>query len=262
MKLAGQIAQIGGNALGGALVVAIGTSGAILANAGSFALAWALVTLCVADHPGAAGSTAPGLLRDSLHGAREIFALPGLGRLMLLGWLVPMFSVAPEAVAAPYVSGHHASPQLVGWWLAAMPAGTIVGDVAGVRYLRPEAQRRLLGLTAAAGFVPYLVFGFDPPVAAALVLLFVSGLFGMWSLGYDGLVRLVTPDRLFARTMTLNSAGLMTLQGAGFALAGAVAGLTDAAAAIAIGGACGLVTVAALWRRRGGASGTAPNLAQ
>jgi len=261
MKLAGQIAQIGGNALGGALVVAIGTSGAILANAASFAVAWALVTLLVADHPGTAAPAQAGLLRDSLRGAREIFALPALGRLMLLGWLVPMFSVAPEALAAPYVSAHHASPQLVGLWLAAMPLGTIAGDVAGVRFLRPELQRRLVGAVAAVGFVPYLLFGLDPPVALALALLVVSGLCGMWSLGYDGLVRRLAPDRLFARTMTLNSAGLMTLQGAGFALAGAVAQQTGPAWAVAIAGVCGIVVVVALWGlRRAGTSAAVHNL--
>ena len=50
----------------------------------------------------------------------------------------------------------------------------------------------------------------------------------MYSLGLDGLIRDATPDRLFARTMTLNQAGLMTLQGIGFALAGAVADQTGA----------------------------------
>jgi Transmembrane secretion effector len=246
MKLASQIAQIGGNAVGGALVAAIGTSGAILVNAGSFALAFALVRFGVADHPGLGESRAAGLLHDSLAGAREIFAAPAVARLLLLGWLVPMFSVAPEALAAPYVSSQGGSPQLVGCWLAALPAGTILGDVLGVRFLSASSQRALVGVAAAAGFAPYLFFGLDPPVAAGIVLLVVSGLFGMWSLGFDGLLRDATPDRLFARTMTLNSAGLMTLQGVGFALAGAIGGLLGAATAVALAGVSGLVVVAAL----------------
>ena len=45
--------------------------------------------------------------------------------------------------------------------------------------------------------------------------------------------------------MTLNSAGLMTLQGLGFALAGAVAEVIGPASAVAIAGVCGLVAVAA-----------------
>jgi predicted MFS family arabinose efflux permease len=263
LKVASQIAQIGGNAVGGALVVVLGTSGAILVNSASFAVAFVLVRLLVGDHDNPALPGGAGLLRDSLRGAREILGRPELARLLALGWLVPMFSVAPEALAAPYISSHGGSPRLVGWWLAALPLGTIVGDVAGVRFLGPALQRRVVGAVAAAGFVPYLVFGLDPPVAAALALLVVSGACGMYSLGLDGLVRNATPDRLFARTMTLNSAGLMTLQGVGFALAGAVAEQTGAARAVALAGVCGLVAVAALWglaRRAAGTSAPAPNV--
>jgi hypothetical protein len=247
MKLAAQIAQIVGNAIGGGLVVLAGTSGAILINAATFAVAFVLVRFLVGDHDNPATRGTAGLLRDSLHGAREIFGRASLARLLLLGWLVPMFSVAPEALAAPYIASHGGSARLVGWWLAALPAGTIAGDIVGVRFLSARLQRRLVGPIAAAGFVPYLFFGLDPPVVAAIVLLVVSGAAGMYSLGLDGLVRSATPDRLFARTMTLNQAGLMTLQGIGFALAGAVAEWTDASTAIVAAGVCGLVVVAGLW---------------
>jgi hypothetical protein len=46
--------------------------------------------------------------------------------------------------------------------------------------------------------------------------------------------------------MTLSSAGLMTLQGVGFALAGALGGLLGPATAVALAGVSGLVVVAAL----------------
>ena len=247
MKLAAQIAQIAGNAIGGGLVVVAGTSGAILINAATFAFALVLIRLRVGDHDNPGTRSASGVLQDSLRGAREIFRHARLARLLLLGWLVPMFSVWPEALAAPYISGHGSSARLVGWWLAALPAGTIAGDVVGVRFLSPERQRRLVGPIAAAGFLPYLLFGLDPPVAAAIALLVVSGATGMYSLGLDGLVRATTPDRLFARTMTLNQAGLMTLQGVGFALAGAVAEQISPSSAVAVAGVCGLAAVMALW---------------
>jgi hypothetical protein len=54
----------------------------------------------------------------------------------------------------------------------------------------------------------------------------------------------------------------MTLQGAGFALAGAIGGLFGAAGAVALAGACGLAVVAVLGFSRGpaGTSARAPNL--
>jgi predicted MFS family arabinose efflux permease len=246
LKIASQSAQIGGNVIGGALLVALGTSGAILVNAATFAVSFALVRFVVGNYPNPGTATQGGVLRDSLRGAREILAHPGLARLLLLGWLVPTFSVAPEALGAPYVSSHHGSPALVGWWLAALPIGTIAGDLLGVRFMRQTLQQRLVVPAAAAGFVPYLFFVLDPQVGVALALLVVSGAFGMYSLGLDGRVRDTAPERLFARTMALNSAGLMTLQGLGFAFAGALAQAIGSAGAIALAGVCGLVAVAVL----------------
>ena len=131
--------------------------------------------------------------------------------------------VAPEALAAPYVAARHGSPALVGVFLVALPAGIIAGDIAGVRFLSASQQRRLIVPAAFVGFLPYLAFLEEPPLAVALPLLVVSGMCAFYSLGLDARVRDAVPENLFARTMTLNSAGLMTLQGIGFALAGAVA---------------------------------------
>jgi Transmembrane secretion effector len=248
MRIAAQTAQIGGNAFGGVLVVLVAPRGALLLDAASFGLAAAAVRLAVADHPNLGGPGGGGLLGDSLAGARAIFALPELRRLLLLGWLGPMFSVAPEAVAAPYVAAHGGSVALVGWWLVALPAGVILGDVAGVRLLDARQQRRLMAPAAVAGFVPYLAFSLDLPVAVALPLLVCSGACSVYALGLDARVRDVTPPHLFARTMTLNTAGLITLQGIGFALAGAVAQAVGAAEAIAIAGVCGLVVTVVLTR--------------
>ena len=61
-------------------------------------------------------------------------------------------------------------------------------------------------------------------------------------------MRDAAPEQLFARTMSLNSAGLMTLQGIGFALAGAIAEVIGAPAAIATAGALGLTATALLTR--------------
>ena len=246
MKIAGQTAQLGGNAVGGALVVALGTSGAILVNAGSFVIAFGVIRFVVADHPnlGIAGNA--NLVRDSLAGIRDVLGRPALTRLLLLGWLTPMFSVAPEALAAPYVSARHHSAAVVGWWLCALPAGTIVGDLLGVRFLRPGTQQRLVFAAAAAGFVPYLVFADGPAIPVAIPLLAVSGLFGMYSLGLDARVRDVAPAHLFPRVMALNQAGLMTLQGLGFAIAGAVAGAIGSGRAIALAGCVGLVVTSLL----------------
>jgi predicted MFS family arabinose efflux permease len=246
LRISAQLAQIGGNAAGGALLLVLTPSGALLANGASFALSAATARFGVADHPNTGERETSTLLGDSLRGARRVLAQPELRRLLLLGWLAPMFAVAPEALAAPYVAGRHGSPALVGWWLVALPAGVIAGDIAGVRFLEARRQRKLVGPAAAASFLPYLVFSTNPSIPLALALLVASGICGLYGLGLDARIRDATPEHLFARTMTLYSAGLMTLQGLGFALAGAIAQATGAAAAIALAGTCGLASVLVL----------------
>ncbi len=95
--------------------------------------------------------------------------------------------------------------------------------------------------------MPYLAFFATPPIAVALPLLGAAGMGSMYSLGLDSLVRQAAPEHLFARTMAVNNAGLLTLQALGFALAGAAAGIAGPGPAIAGAGICGVVIV--IWLR-------------
>jgi len=242
MRIAAQVAQLAGNAGAGVLLLALSPSGALLVNGASFAVSAATIRFVVGDHEKfGAGSGGP--VPGSLRGARTVLANAELRRLLLLLWLVPMFAVAPEAVAAPYVAAQHASSNLVGWWLTALPVGIVAGDIIGVRFLGPRQQRRLVVPLAVAGFVPYLAFALDPAVQLAIPLLVVAGTCGCYVLGLDARIRDAAPPPLFARTMTVSSAGLMALQGAGFALAGAIAQALGPGTAIAVAGVSGIATV-------------------
>jgi Major Facilitator Superfamily len=260
LRVCAQVAQVAGNAAGGAVLVVLTPAGAFLASGAALAGAALVMRLGLAPHPvpGVAEPTA--LVRDSLRGLRQVLGHARLRRLLLLGWLVPMFSVAPEALAAPYVAGHGGSQVLVGWWLAALPVGMVAGDLLGVLGLSPGRQRSLVGLAAGAFFVPYLVFLAGPPIVVALPLLAGAGLCGVYSLGLDALVRQAAPEQLFARTMAVSSAGLLTLQGLGFGLAGLAAQFVGPGWAITGAGACGLVTVAWLRPRAADAAGPAARL--
>ena len=76
-------------------------------------------------------------------GCRPCSPIRRLRRVLLLGWLVPTCAVAPEALAAPYVADLGLSAGAVGWWLAAIPAGTIAGELVAIWFV-------LAGLAAAA----------------------------------------------------------------------------------------------------------------
>jgi hypothetical protein len=252
LRISSQSAQIAGNGLGGLLLVVLSPRDLILVNAASFAFSAALTRFGLGHRPAAAPEPGAPLLIDSLRGAGSVLGNPKLRRLLLLGWLVPFFMVWPEALAAPFVIGGGESRSLVGWWLVAIPLGVIAGDLAGVWLLTPGRQRRLIAPIAAAGFVPYLVFVARPPVEVAIPLLALAGTGAAYFLGLDALVRDTTPRPLFARTMAISQAGTMTIQGLGFAAAGALAEVLHPSAVIACAGALGLVVVALLHPGRPG----------
>jgi hypothetical protein len=187
------------------------------------------------------------ILRDSLAGASAVLSDPRIRRVLLLGWLVPACAVAPEALAAPYVADLGLPEGAAGWWLAAIPTGMLVGELVAIWFVPPAWRLRLIGVLAASTFVPLLAFAVEPGLALALPLLVVSGLCGAWILGQDALILEVTPERLLGRVFSVNQAGLISLQGLGFALAGAlVAALAPGIRAPGGRGGGGAITAAAL----------------
>lgn len=252
LRIASQIAQIAGNGGGGALLVVFTPHEAILVNALTFLGSATLMATGLHSYGALPGAIRPTLLKDSLGGLRAVFALPRLRRWLLLGWFVSTFAVAPEALAAPYVAGHGGSVALVGWWLVAFPVGMIAGDLLGVWFLSLARQRRSVAGLAAATFVPFLAFAVHPPIAGALALLVLSGLCASYSLGLDQRIRDAAPRPLFGRAMAVNTAGLMTLQGLGFAIVGAIAEAIGPGTAIAVAGGCGLLAIALLKPRSTG----------
>lgn len=248
MRIAAQLAQIGGNAGGGLLLVFLSPVGCLLVNAATFVFSAATVRFRVADHPSEGERGEARLIKDSLRGARQVLAIPELRRLMLLCWLAPTFIVAPEALAAPYVTSHGGSSAVVGWWLVALPVALITGDVFGVRRLSAVRQRWIVAPAAAAEFVPFLAFILNPSIPVGMGLLVLAGLCSLYVLGLDARIRDAAPRELFGRAMAVNSSGLIALQGIGFTLAGAVAQLVGPADAVFIAGLCGLVATTVVMR--------------
>jgi predicted MFS family arabinose efflux permease len=279
MRVSLEVAQIIANPVGGFLIVLVSARGSFLIAA-AFTLVAAVVVWFSLGLRGSLRSFAPspaadcpsqqwgrtpktderasvapaeraaGVLGDSLRGMRQVFALPSLRRLLLLGWIVPMFSIAPESLAAAYVGHHGGSPALVGWWLTGLPVGIVIGDIVGVMAIPPQWRERVVGVAAACSFVPYLAFFLNPPIAVCIPLLMASGLGYLYSPGLDSRVRSASPEDLFARMMAVNNAGLMTIQALGFPLAGLIATAVGPAPAVGIAGAAGIGGVLLLWRER------------
>jgi hypothetical protein len=256
-RVVSQSAQVVGNATGGLLLALASPRGALALDAGTFALSALLVRFGLRARPArAAQAEQRSLVGDSLAGVRRVLAHPALRRVLLLGWLVPAFAVAPESLAAPGVSELGGGGVAIGVWLAALPAGVIVGELTSLWLLSPSRRPRAVVPLACWVFVPYTIFVFEPRIEIAVVLLFASGLGHGYSLGLDALILRVTPEGLRDRVFTVYIAGLMAIQGLGFAAAGAVGEVVSPHVAIVLAAICGLTAIACVAPR--GASAT-PN---
>ncbi len=254
MRLVAQSSQLAGNAGAGFLLLLLEPRQVLLLDAGTFVCSALVLRFGLRLRPARVASRVGGVARDSLRGAREALRLPRLRAVLLFGWLVPAFCVWPEALAAPGVAAHGAAPGAVGWWLMALPAGTFLGEIAALWVLPPAWRTRLMRPLAAAAFVPLLAFAFGPSLPVSIGLMVLSGLGAAYMLGADTLLLRETPEGLRGRVFTISSAGMMTTQGLGFGLAGAVAEFMPADTAIVIAGLAGLAVVAFVRPvRRGGA---------
>jgi hypothetical protein len=122
----------------------------------------------------------------------------------------------------------------------------IAGDFAAGRLLRPATRERLtIPLMMVAG-LPLLGFAAGPPLPVAAGLLVVTGIGPAYILGIQRRFLDAVPAPVLGQAFGLLSTGLMTFQGAGPALVGAVAEITSAGGAMALAGAAIIVTALGL----------------
>lgn len=139
-RIATNGAQIGGAALGGALVAIVGPGWVLALDAAAFAAAGALRALLDVSHI-AVREPGGGMLRDLREGWQEFIGRPWLWSIVVQFSVVNAVVAAAEAVYGPLVSEERlGGARPWGIALAAFGAGTVVGGLAMTRW-RP---RRLL----------------------------------------------------------------------------------------------------------------------
>jgi len=169
--------------------------------------------------------------------------------------LLPSVALAyliAEALAAPYAEGLGAGTAGLGLLMCALPVGTIAGELFAGSRLRPATRNRLTLPLVCVTLLPYAAYALRPGLGWSLVLLVLAGAGSAYTLGLDQWFVRAVPDELLGRAMTLNAAGLMTVQGVGMALSGAVAEFAGVRATIVGAGVVGTaacVTLATAARR-------------
>ena len=248
MSSVAQVGQIAGNAVGGLLLVAVSPRGALAIDVVSF-LGSALVLALGMSNRAPAGAAAASAsigsgLAGALRGLREVLSYAPLRPLLLVGWALPFCVVAPEALAAPFVSHLGLSSSHVGYLLVAMPAGMAISGIAAGRLLSFDGQLAIVRPAFALSVVPALVFVIGPGFVLALALLFLIGLGGAYSVASGQRLLERTPEAMRGRAFAAWSAGLMFFQGIGFTFWGVIAEVASPHLVVAIAGV--VATVIAL----------------
>ncbi|MFJ2649666.1 MFS transporter [Streptomyces sp. NPDC087420] len=237
LRIVSQSALLAGYGVGGVLLAVIPARGAIGVTFGTFLCSAALLRLGTRKRPArkaagkSAGKSATGNRADKPHGMmRESLASAGfllrdrrIRVLLLLFWIPAMFVVAPEALAAPYADAIDAGPAALGLMMCAMPVGHISAELYVGTALSPRARSRIVLPVAALGLVPLLVYAARPGLGWALPALALSGVGAAYVIGLDQWFVAAVPEERRGSAMTLLTAGLMTIQGLGMAVAGAAA---------------------------------------
>ncbi|MFF1441410.1 MFS transporter [Streptomyces sp. NPDC058295] len=251
LRITAQSALLVGFGLGGLLLTVASPRQALLVTVGTFLASAALLRLGTRRRPARTGAGGA-LVAESLKGARQILADRRVRALLLLFWVPPAFTVAPEALSAPYADGLGVGPTGLGLLMCALPVGAIAGELYAGSRLRPVTRERVALPLVCVILLPYLGYALHPGLAVSLLLLVVSGAGSAYTLGLDRWIVRDVPEELRGRAMTLLTAGLMTFQGVGMALAGVAAELVGVAAAVTGAGALGTVccVLAALEVRR------------
>lgn len=223
-----QAVQVIGFGFGAVLVAQLGPQFALVLDTGTYVLSALLIGTLVRARP-APQSLEPGkfpnLLKDTATGIRVVHET---GRMPTLFWLLflgPTVLATAEGLAIPYAHMLDAE-QLAGVFLAATPAGTVIGLSVVGRMSQRTREKVLIPFSMAVGICVAITAIVPIPFAIALSL-FVAGL-AMGHLAHlqASIVGLVTSD-VRGRVIGLANTVLQIGQGLAILLAGVVADATS-----------------------------------
>ncbi len=248
LRISSQATQVVGSIAGGAFIMTLGVSEALLFNAATFVILAALVLVGV-----------PGALKFSEHGEFEkdkdsvlttvetILRTPGLVGVLLLGWLAPCFAISVDALAAPYLASTGRDPALLSLVIAASGAGMVAGDVAASRFLSSELRVRLI-LPAAVLFAGApIVFLLQPNLGFTIAIVFFAG-FGIMCLpGLDLLTIRLTPVAIRGTVLSVQFLVFLGIQGVAALVWGMLGSVFAPHVALSVIGALGIVFIAGVY---------------
>lgn len=204
-----------GFTLGAVLLPHLTPQGLFLA-AGALTAAALAVTAATVRERSVRPPRRPGL-RETWTANAALLSRGGPRALLLNLWVPNGLIVGCEALFIPY-AGENA-----GVLLAAASGGMLLGDLTVGRLLTAAWRRRCAFPLRLLLATPYLLFALHPPTAVAAVAVFVASAGFAATLPLQERLLALTPEQVRGQVQGVESAGRMTWQGIGAAIAGATA---------------------------------------
>ena len=240
----GQAGQVGGFVVGGALVAALGTRGALFVDAVTFAVSAVLFVALVHDRPVPPAPTAERGLQALATGFRVVSGGRDLRALVGWGALAAAVTIPPEGLAVAVAQDLHGGSVTAGVLTATVPAGFVIGSWLLLRL--PGSRRRAL--------FPWLVGASAGLLALSPLLHSVWLLAALWTVAGAGTALQTVANSAFVQAVPRALRGrafgvaatiLMAVQGVVLLAAGALAEPLGAVGAISALAVAGLVVLAA-----------------
>ncbi|MCT9933615.1 MFS transporter [Planotetraspora sp. A-T 1434] len=230
--------QICGFALGGVLVATLSPRGTLLIGAALYLAAAITARFGLSPRPARAAGR-PSAAETWRNNALLWSSKPRRYVYLAL-WVPNGLIVGCESLYVSY------SPRHAGLLFACAALGMLAGDTLAGRFIPQRWRERLGGPLRLLLAAPYLVFALKPalPFAVAAVVLA--------SVGYSASLLLqerlmsLTPDELSGHALGLHTSGMLTMQGVGAALAGAVAQRTSPSTGMVVMAATSVAVTLAL----------------
>ncbi|WP_239168674.1 MFS transporter [Paractinoplanes deccanensis] len=255
----GQAAQVFGYLAGASLATALNPQVALAIDVVTFAVSAALISWGVRPRPAAYDrSQRRHLLRESGEGFRLVFGTQTLRSIAIMVFVLTMFAVVPEGLAAAWAA--EADPDSAtrgldqGMIMAAGPVGFVIGGLAIGRLAGADLRDRLvrpLAMLSALALVPALT---GPPASVVAVLVAISGMAaGGVTPTLNGKFVLILPHGYRARAYGVMQTGMQLSQFAAVMITGLLADhfwLPLVVGLWSIGGTVALGILAARWPSR------------
>ncbi|ADB33681.1 major facilitator superfamily MFS_1 [Kribbella flavida DSM 17836] len=251
-----QFSQVLGFGTGGVIVVAVGVSGGLLLDSGTFLLSALLIALGVRRRPAPTDVDEAGdgprrsYFQDLAAGTSLVLRTPKLRALVALATIAG-FYVTVEGLAVPYADDIGQGKEAAGLLLAASPAGAVLGMWL-ITLWPPERRMKLIGPLAVCACVPLVFCALEPGLLPTVGLWALSGLASAYHLPTSAAFVQAVPDHQRGQAFGVASTALKSSQGLGILLAGALAEPLGAPLALAVMGAAGTfaaVAAGAAWAR-------------